>query len=275
MKRLLSIELQKLWLSRSSRILIIAYFVLICLISLIASVKFEFGQTVFRLADQGIFNFPYIWHFNTYVAAILKIFLAVIIVSMISNEYSYGTLKQNLIDGLTKKEFVASKVTTILFLAFVSTVIVFGLSMILGSIFSSYNEFSIVVTDIDYLLAYFVKLVAFFSFCLFLSMLVKRSAFALGFLVLWTFIEGVSYGILRYVYPKLAESLYRFFPLESMSELILNPVRRLSVVKYAESQAGIANANAYSVDYLQIGIVLVWASLFIYGSYVLLKKRNL
>jgi hypothetical protein len=42
------------------------------------------------------------WHFNTYIAAILKLFLAIVIVSMMANEYSYGTLKQNLIDGLSK-----------------------------------------------------------------------------------------------------------------------------------------------------------------------------
>jgi hypothetical protein len=46
---------------------------------------------------------PFIWHFNTYIAAILKLFLAIVIVSMMANEYSYGTLKQNLIDGLSKR----------------------------------------------------------------------------------------------------------------------------------------------------------------------------
>jgi hypothetical protein len=33
---------------------------------------------------------PFIWHFNTYIAAILKLFLAIVIVSMMANEYSYG-----------------------------------------------------------------------------------------------------------------------------------------------------------------------------------------
>ncbi len=62
---------------------------------------------------MGIFNFPFIWHFNTYVAAWLKFFLAIVIVSMMANEYSYGTLKQNLIDGLSKQEFILSKFLTV------------------------------------------------------------------------------------------------------------------------------------------------------------------
>lgn len=103
MKRLLSIELQKIWQNKASRVLTLTYFILLSFIALIASINFSFLGINFRIADQGIFNFPYIWHFNTYIAAILKFFLAVVIVSMMANEYTYGTLKQNLIDGLSKK----------------------------------------------------------------------------------------------------------------------------------------------------------------------------
>ena len=113
MLRLLNIELIKLWNNRSSKVLILAYFILLTSIALIASIKFDIGPIKFHLADQGIFDFPYIWHFNTYVAASLKFFLAIVIVSMMANEYSNKTIKQNLIDGLSKKEFIASKFVTV------------------------------------------------------------------------------------------------------------------------------------------------------------------
>ena len=103
MKRLLQIEFIKLWNNRASRILIIAYFILLTFIALFATINFDIGEVHFQLADQGIFNFPYIWHFNTYIAAFFKLFLAIVIVSMMSNEYSNKTIKQNLIDGLSKK----------------------------------------------------------------------------------------------------------------------------------------------------------------------------
>lgn len=278
MKRLLSIEFQKLWQNKASKVLIISYFVILCFISLIASIEFNFGGVPFRIAEQGIFNFPFIWHFNTYVAALLKIFLAVVIVSMMTNEYSYGTLKQNLIDGLSKKEFVLSKFLVVVLFAIGSTFFIFLLSIILGYSFSSYTELSIVLTDIDYLLAYFVKLLGFFSFCLFLGILVKRSAFALGFLILWNIVEWILYGIMKWGLfrdTEIAENVSRFFPLESMSLLIFNPARRMSVIKNAEQYAGIINENIYGVNYFQILIVLVWTSLFVYLSYRLLKKRDL
>ncbi len=140
MLRLLAIEFQKLRYSRSAKILVLSYFILMTFIALIASIEFNLGNIEFRVADQGIFNFPYIWHFNSYIAALLKLFLAIVIVSMMSNEYSYRTLKQNLIDGLSKKEFISSKFLTVLIFAVASTVFLFIISMIL-ILFRLYGSF--------------------------------------------------------------------------------------------------------------------------------------
>lgn len=278
MKRLLSIELQKIWMNKASRVLTLTYFILLSFIALIAAIKFDIGVFKFHLAEMGIFNFPFIWHFNTYVAAWLKFFLAIVIVSMMANEYSYGTLKQNLIDGLSKKEFILSKFLTVVLFAFGSTVFVFVMSLILGYVFSSYTELIIVFSDLDYLLAFFVKLTGFFSFCLFLGILVKRSAFALGFLLVWSIIEGIIKGILAFkIFPEsdTDEKVMQFFPLESMSNLIVNPGPRLSVIKNIGSQMGINTESNYGVDYFAVLIVLVWTSLFVYFSYKLLKNRDL
>ncbi|RKR11442.1 ABC-type transport system involved in multi-copper enzyme maturation permease subunit [Flavobacterium sp. 90] len=278
MKRLLSIELQKIWKNKASKVLTLTYFILLSFIALIASIKFDIGPFKFHLAEMGIFNFPYIWHFNTYVAALLKLFLAIVIVSMMANEYSYGTLKQNLIDGLSKKEFILSKFLTVVLFAFCSTVFVFVMSLILGFSFSSYTELDVVFMDLDYLLAFFVKLVGFFSFCLFLGILVKRSAFALGFLLVWSIIEGIIKGLLVFkIFPdsNTADYITRFLPLEAMSNLIIEPISRLNVIRSIGTQIGVENTKDYSVHYLSILIVLVWTYLFTYFSYKLLKNRDL
>lgn len=158
MLRLLSIELHKLRYNRSAKIISIVYFVLITFIALIASIEFSFGSINFKVADQGIFNFPYIWHFNTWIAALLKLFLAIVIVSMMANEYSHRILKQNLIDGLSKKEFIISKFLTVIGFALISTIFVIILTMTLGLIHSDFNELGIIFSDMEYLLAYFLKL---------------------------------------------------------------------------------------------------------------------
>lgn len=279
MKRLLSIELQKIWKNKASKILTLSYFILLTFIALIASIKINIGNFQLHIAEQGIFNFPYIWHFNTYIAAILKFFLAVVIVSMMANEYSYGTLKQNLIDGMSKKEFVTSKFLTVVVFAGVSTLFIFILSLILGLSFSSYNEVGIIFSEMEYLLAYFVKLTGFFSFCLFIGILIKRSAFALGFLFVWNIIEGIIIGILNFkVFPDsdFDKNITQFLPLESMSNLIVEPFTKLSVIKNIETTiGGAANLKDYDVHWYSILIVLAWTAIFISSSFYLLKRRDL
>ncbi|GEQ85827.1 ABC transporter permease [Patiriisocius marinistellae] len=278
MLRLLSIEIQKIKLNKAAKVITAVYFLLIIAIALIASIEFNFAQVNFRIADQGFFNFPFIWHFNTYVAGILKLFLAIIIVSMMSNEYSYRTLKQNLIDGMSKKEFITSKFLTVLMFAAISTVFVFLVSLILGFFFSDHTELAVVFRDMEYLLAYFIKLVGFFSFCLFLGIFVKRSAFALGFLVIWQIIEGIIYGVLKWQLFKgteIAEKIINFFPLESMADLIKEPVTRLGGVQTLANQVGEEFNKDYNVQWYTILIVLIWTTIFIYGSYAILKRRDL
>lgn len=279
MNRLLAIELQKIWKNKASKVLTLSYFILLSFIALIASVKFDIGNFKLHIADQGIFNFPYIWHFNTYVAAILKFFLAIVIVSMMANEYSYGTLKQNLIDGMSKKEFIASKFLTVVVFALASTIFVFIMSLILGLCFSSYTEPSIIFSDLEYLVAYFVKLIAFFSFCLFLGILVKRSAFAIGFLFVWNIGEAIMIAVLKYkVFPDsdTYQKITQFFPLEAMSNLIVEPITRLSVIHSMETAIGGAtNIKDYSVHLSSVLIAIMWVVIFVLMSYKLLKKRDL
>lgn len=278
--RLLSIEFNKLWHNKVSKLLILGYFTLIFSVAILSTIKVNIGPVQFHLADQGIFNFPYIWHFNTFIISLLKIFFAIIIVAMIGNEYTYKTLKQNLIDGLSKAEFLRSKIYAILAFVAISTLLVFLISLILGGIYSDYTELQIIFSDLEYLLAYAVKLFGFFSFCLFLAILIKRSAFALGFLILWQVLEGIAYGLMKWKLSALisflsAEQVFRFFPLNAMGNLIKEPFTRLSAIQNIADQIGEGFSKDYGISTINILIVLIWAALFLRGSYLLLKRRDL
>lgn len=279
MKRLLSIELQKLWLNRSSRILIISYFVILSFIAFMASIEFTlFGQTI-KLADQGIFNFPFIWHFNSYIAVLLKGFLGIVIVSMMANEYTYGTLKQNLIDGLSKQEFVGSKLLTIGLFAASSTVFIFIMTLILGYMHSSYTEASIVFSELHFIAAYFFNLLGFFSLCLFAGILIKRSAFALGFIIILFIVEWLSVPLMLFGIKLDEETtwgIFQFFPMESFSRLLVHPGQRFNAIRTINTLAGGQNTEVdYSIPWYTFTIALFWTATFMYLSYRILKKRDL
>lgn len=278
MFRLLNIELHKLKHSRASKVLIITYFVLLTTTALIAAIKFDIGPIKFHLAEMGIFNFPYIWHLNTWLSSTLKFFLLLVIVSMMANEYSNKTLKQNLIDGLSKKEFILSKFYTVIGFALISTVFVFIISLILGLIYSDFNEVSIIFSNLEYLLAFFLKLVGFFSFGLFMGILIKRSAFAVAGILVWFFIENIFRGFLYWKVSEdsdIVNKFMQFLPLESMTNLIKEPFTKLSAVRSLASQVGEDLSKDFSVHLTDIAIVSVWTVLFIYLSYRLLKRRDL
>lgn len=277
MLRLLEIEFIKLWNNKSSKVLIIAYFLLLTSIALIAAIKFDIGPIKFHLAEQGIFNFPYIWHFNTFIASFFKVFLAIVIVSMMANEYSNKTLKQNLIDGLSKKEFILSKFLFVISFSLISTIFVFVISLFLGYGYSDNDEIGIIFSDLEFILAYFVKLTTFFTFCLFLGILVKRSAFALGFLFIWFCLEQITKGIMiwKFFSDEITYKIAAFFPLESMWKLIDQPFTRFSAVKSMANQIGEDITSDYAVHWYEVIIALTWTAIFVYLSYKLLKKRDL
>jgi ABC-2 type transport system permease protein len=279
MKRLLSIELQKIWLNKASRVLILSYFIILSFIALIASIEVDIMGFHFKIADQGIFNFPYIWHFNTFVAVMLKIFLAIVIVSMTTNEYTYGTLKQNLIDGLSKKEFIQSKALTVGVFSLASTIFVTLMTLILGYSFSAFTEPSIVFSEMSFLLGYFINLVTFFSFCLFAGILIKRSAFALGFIFLWFVAEGIIYSILRSLFgDEVSRNIIAFFPLEAISNVLIEPISRFDAIQALGNQVD-ANNPIFKKDYYlhwyQAAIALFWTGFFLFMSFRILKRRDL
>lgn len=275
MIRLLKIELQKLLLNKTSKVLIFISFILPFTVLVLSSIKINFfGFFTLELGELGIFNFPIVWHITTFFASYFKFFFAIVVVSMIGNEYSNKTLKQNLIDGLSKKEFILSKFYTIVFFSLAATILIGLATFLIGLYYSSYNEARIIVREIEFLLAYFVKLVGFFSLCLFFGMLLKRSAFALAFLFVLYLVEWLVFWGAYELFGS-ADSAFKvknFMPLESMYKLIDQPIQRIIMTKFPDN--GDLGYD-YAVHGYEIFVVLGWTALFIFLSYKLLKKRDL
>ena len=274
MIRLLQLELRKLLLNRTSKILIFISFILPLCVIVLSAIKINFfGFFTLELGELGIFNFPIVWHITTYFSALFKFFFAIVVVSMIGNEYSNKTLKQNLIDGLSKREFILSKFYTIVFFSIISTLIIFILSLVLGLVYSSYNEISIIVREIEFLPAYFLKLLGFFSFCLFLGVLAKRSAFALAFLFVDFILEWIGFGLIVWKSNvEMATKIQNFFPLTAMSNLIKQPFQRVAMSKFPEKND---LGYDYAVHLDSSIIVVLWIAIFILSAYYLIKKRDL
>ncbi|PQL92544.1 ABC transporter permease [Apibacter adventoris] len=276
MLRLLKIEWNKIYYYKAARVFTFIYFGLLILMGLFLSqFKTSVNGTDLDLAKLGAFDFPYIWQNITYFAAIGKIFLAVIIITNITNEYSNRTLKQNLIDGLSKKEFIQSKFLTTLVFSLLSTLFIFLIGLILGVSFSE-NSVSF-FQNIDFIGAYFMKLVLFFSFCMFLSVLMKKTAFSFLMLFVWWVLESILGGVesfLRIKFfdqnPLKVKMVYNYLPLQTSSNLIKFP--ELSLEDYI---LGGRPFTQGAVDYSFFIVSVFYIIIFVMLSYILLKKRDL
>ncbi|NML56395.1 ABC transporter permease [Chryseobacterium cheonjiense] len=280
MIKLLKLEYYKNLNYRPFKIFTILYFAILIALLFIGLVDFDlFGGTI-NLKEQGIYNFPGIWNFTTWIVALLKIFLGLIIVFSISQEFSNRMFKQNTIDGLSRKEFISSKLLTISFFTIVSTIIVFGITIFLGYKYSDTTESAKVFEEIFFIGNYFVKLFTFFCFLMFLSVLLRKSVFVFLALFVFWIGEAILSGVEVFMKVRGLQEAQRnavlqndFFithllPLESMSSLIPNPIMRLKMAK----MIGLKYEFHYPTESLIA--CLVWCGIFIFGSYWILKRRD-
>lgn len=280
MTKLLKLEYYKNLNYRPFKVFTILYFAILIALLFVGLVDFDlFGGTI-NLKEQGIYNFPEIWNFTTYIVGLLKIFLGLIIVFSISQEFSNRMFKQNTIDGLSRKEFITSKLLTISVFTIVSTVLVFAITMFLGYQYSNTTESAKVFEEIFFIGNYFVKLFTFFCFLMFLSVLLRKSIFVfLALFVFWVG-EGILSAVEVFTKVRGLQGEQRnqvlqndFFvthllPLESMSSLIPNPMMRLNMAKMMGMK--------YEFHYPTESLIacLFWCAIFIFGSYWILRRRD-
>jgi hypothetical protein len=282
MKRLIRIE----WLKNYSYFPVILfsgiYFILVIGFTLLCSVKSIpiLGIPV-NIRDQGFLNFPQIWNFLTYITALLKIFLGLIIIFTISNEFTSKMFKQNVIDGLSKKEFIISKVLTIGLLSLISTLVVLLMGLILGYSFSNTTDFSIAFKEFYFILGYFLKLFTFLSFLFFITVLLKRVVFVFLSFFLWWILEIILL-VVEYT-SKVVEKfdsqgnriteepflITNYLPLNSISNLIDEPFQRIQMVSQITG-----GSFEFSIPYGSILASIIYSTLFILGSYWLIKKKD-
>ena len=266
MIRLLKIDLLKLVNYRTFWILIILYF---ATMGVITSSGMEFLKwLVSKGADFDevdilrvpLYHFPDIWQNLTYVSLFFKLVLAVVVIISITNEFNYKTIRQNIIDGMDRKDFIISKVLTIFLLSLASTVFVFLIGLITGSIYSPATEMRFMFTTITFIPAYFLDTFSYLLMVMLFSMVIKRAGLAIGLTLLYPAIEYALGANLPDSMPWIND----YLPLHAINNLINVPFQRYV---FMEIQ-----------DYVAIGsvaIVLVYCILFVYLSYLTLVKKDL
>lgn len=208
-----------------------------------------------------LFDFVDIWQNLAWLATIFKWIPAFVIIISVTLEYSQKTIKQNIIDGLSKKEFLASKVALVGVISIGSALLLLLLGLFLGLLYSPVKGMSYIVQNIEFVAAYGLEVFVFLCMALFAAFAIQRSGVTIILFLLYTAcIEPITTAILHFHYKW--EVWY--FPVEAINLIIRVPFQ-----KYALS---------YVYDQVILQDVLValgWAGIFIGLSYWILKRRDL
>lgn len=267
MIRLLKIEFKKVANNKT-------FWILVGLYAIIAGTIFFGVQTVINefMVDAGkkapipvskisLYEFPGIWQNLTYLAGYLKMILAIVVIIFITNEYAYRTIRQNIITGLSRWDFLVSKLLMVAAISFAATLFLFIIGLILGFTNTPEVTFSMMFDNLIFVFTYFLELFAFMTFALMLGILAKRSGFSIGLLFLY------FYVIERYINYKLPNDLGDFLPIQAIGRLIDIPNTALMKIFGLNFRAYIALQ-----DVLVVGF---YTALFIFLMHLILKKRDL
>lgn len=266
MKRLIHIEFLKIKSNASFWILVSLHIGIILLVVLSGKVFLHSlsinGENISNMVDPDsipLYQFPDIWHNITYVASFLKFILAIYMIISITSEISYDTLRQNIMNGMSRTDFIISKLFLIVWLALGSALFLFFTGLIIGIISTPELQFGDMIKYSGFIPAYFLQLTAYLIFALLIGLLIKKTGLAMGLLFLYTLIvEPII------VFRVKTDWIKGLFPNKAINNLIHMPFG-----KYA-----LREVQDY-VAFKDVIIVLAYMALFIYCIYLLLKKRDL
>lgn len=98
------------------------------------------------------YSFPNVWHTVSFFASFLLVIPGLMMITSITNEYSYRTSRQNIIDGWSRLNFIQVKIMLVLVLSVISAVFVLLTALLFG--FISGDPFSLEKNRICRLLFY-------------------------------------------------------------------------------------------------------------------------
>lgn len=231
MLQLLKVEWMKVRYYRTFWVLSILYLVSIFGVNYIT---YQIQASRPKKADVAInfllgnppFQFPDVWHTVSYMSSFLLFIPGLLMIISFTNEYSYKTHRQNIIDGWSRKEFILVKMALALVIAIVSTIAVFITAFLFG-VFEGNSNISF--DKVEFIGYFFVQALSYSAVALLFGLLFKRSGIAIGVFFLYVVVlENVLAGLMN----RYLNNSGRFLPIETTDNLIPFPFFKAMVNQF-------------------------------------------
>ncbi|HMO33612.1 MAG TPA: ABC transporter permease subunit [Lacibacter sp.] len=221
------------------------------------------GQVVQMLVGNP-FAFPEVFRTVAYTSSVFIFIPAILIIMLISNEFTFKTHRQNIIDGWSRGEFLLAKFFNVVIITLLVTALNAAVTLVIGYLNKEAG------TEPYWKLAHYTALFGLqvfsqLSFAFLLGLLIRRAFIALGVFIFYMMIlEQIAMGLLK----QFARDAGRFLPLEVSDRITPVP-----------AFLGRLNEKVYEKS-LQLVNEHVWYTLLYTGVFWLLclwiyKKRDL
>ena len=179
-----------------------------------------------------------------------------------TNEFTYRTHRQNVIDGWQKTQFFHAKIMMVVLLSVAATVYLF----ILGAVFGGTHAGSLsgLFSDMKQILYFFILCLDYLGFALFIALWIRRSGLAIGLFLLYSMIiENIVRSIVNH-YMHLPYG--NLLPLQASDELLPFPLMEMA-------KAMMGGGNTISMTTYAI-VALGWCGVYYVAGRAMLLKRD-
>lgn len=261
--KLLTLEYLKLKKFHALKFILLAYMIAVPAWMFFMNFFFKLEPELGKLiAQDDPLAFPHIWDYITYSASFFNVLLAVIIVTITTNDFQYKTMRQNIIDGLSKRDVIFGKFITVTILSLIATLYTFLSGIVIGFINGSSADW---YQNIHFVSLYGLQTLGYFSFAFLFAIVVKRPAIAIITFIVYFPVETIVGKI-------ISADLYQFFPLKVYADLTPLPFFK-ALLASASKKTG--EEIFIMDDQLRIILAFVYVSIFFLGTYFLLKRKDL
>ena len=276
MLKLLRIELKKILTYKVFWILFGLYFVFLATGILLA--EFIINAQVDQLNSRmplpfphvRLYFFPDIWQNLTFFASIryVLIFPAIIIIILITNEYTNKTIRQNVVNGMSRHEFLLSKLQIIFLMALIITVLLAVGIFILGISHSDAATMQHMWGKFSFIPGFFIQVFTFMIFAFFTGFMLRNTGLTIALFTLYALIiEPVLYYFLKI--PKFhLPNISRFLPVNSVIRIVEYPF-----IPSLKQMIGLNVQDSLSL--LDCAVPMTYAAVMIGVVYLVMMKKDL
>ena len=267
MNRLIKIDFRKYFYNRTFWVLSALYVVLVVLVftgaeAFINKIVSNVGKnSPVTIPNFSLYSFPFVWHNLAFLAGFFKIFLALIVIIFITNEFSYKTIRQNVMSGMSRVEFLFSKVLFVFFISLFVTLILFLTAFLLGLTHTEHITASLVFSKMYFVPTYFLEVFTFLLIALMFAFVLQKQGLTIGLFALYYYVVEPIIAF------RLPDAVARFLPVRITAHLIDVPnsaLMKLFGVNFREY-----------VSWLDVSVCLAYSVLFVVITYLFLKNRDL